>query len=46
MKTTFLYMGSHFNQELPRCPSCGQVFISEEMAEGKISEIEQILEEK
>ncbi|MDR0616573.1 MAG: hypothetical protein LBG29_07165 [Synergistaceae bacterium] len=45
-KTTFIYLGQHFSQELPRCPSCGQMYISEEMVECKIAEIEQVLEEK
>jgi uncharacterized OB-fold protein len=39
-------MDKHFNQELLRCPSCGQVYIPEEMVREKILEVEQIMEEK
>jgi hypothetical protein len=45
-KVAFSYMGKIFNQEVPRCPSCGQVYISEEMVRSKIAEVEQIMEEK
>lgn len=43
---TVEYMGNTFTAELPRCPKCGQVLISEELALGKMAEIEQILEDK
>jgi uncharacterized protein with PIN domain len=45
-KTSFIYMGQHFTHELPRCPSCGQMYISEETVMSKVAEIEQVLEEK
>ena len=45
-KTEFQYMGFRFNTELPRCPECGNVFISEELARGKIASVEMELEDK
>ncbi|MDR1508171.1 MAG: hypothetical protein LBS53_00860 [Synergistaceae bacterium] len=45
-QTVFSYMGMHFNHDLLRCPSCGQVYISEELVMGKIAEVEQLMEEK
>lgn len=43
---TFRYMGFHFNHALPTCPSCGQVYISEDIVNSKVKEIEMLLEEK
>lgn len=43
---TVEYLGNEFTAELPRCPGCGQVMISEEVALGKMAEVEQILEDK
>lgn len=40
------YLGRHFTHKVPRCPQCGQVYITEELAEGKIAQLEKSLEEK
>ena len=40
------YMGSSFQVELPRCPDCGYTFIPPGLAEGKMLEVEKILEDK
>ncbi len=40
------YMGSVFAVDLYRCPKCGQPFVSEDMAEGKMAEVEKLLEGK
>ncbi len=40
------YMGSSFQVELPRCLSCGFTFIPPDLAEGKMLEVERILEDK
>lgn len=40
------YMGSSFQVELPRCPGCGHTFIPPDLAEGKMLEVERILEDK
>jgi len=45
-EVTFKYMGFHFNYPLPKCPSCGQVYISEELVNGKVKEVEILLEGK
>lgn len=40
------YMGSSFQVELPRCPQCGYTYIPPDLAEGKMLEVERILEDK
>lgn len=40
------YMGSSFQVDLPRCPQCGYTFIPPDLAEGKMLEVEKILEDK
>ena len=42
----FSYMGMTFSREVPRCPVCGMVFISKELADGKMAEVEQLMEDK
>jgi hypothetical protein len=43
---TFSYMGNSFPVELPSCPSCGFVFVPEELALGKVLSVEKALEDK
>lgn len=45
-KVTVEYLGNRFVTDLPVCPACGQVYISEELATGKMAEVEEILEDK
>jgi hypothetical protein len=45
-KTVLTYLGHSVSHELPTCPKCGKVYICEELAEGKMSEVEQVLEDK
>ena len=45
-KTIFTYMGLTRADEVDGCPGCGKVFVSREMAEGKMAETEQQLEDK
>jgi hypothetical protein len=40
------YMGNSFPVELLKCPKCGLVFIPEELALGKMAEVEKALEDK
>ncbi|MDL2207464.1 DNA-binding protein [Desulfovibrio sp. OttesenSCG-928-M16] len=40
------YMGSVFQVDLPRCPKCGYTYIPPDLAEGKMREVECILEDK
>jgi rubrerythrin len=42
----FSYMGMTFSHEVPRCPVCGMVFISKELADGKMAKVEQLMEDK
>ena len=45
-KVEATYLGQRFPVELPRCPACGFVYISEELALGKMLKVEQALEDK
>ena len=45
-KSTVEYLGNQFVTDLPTCPKCGQVYISEDLATGKMAEVEQLLEDK
>lgn len=40
------YVGSVFKVELPVCPTCSKVLIPEELAVGRMLEVEQLLEDK
>lgn len=45
-KVTFQYMGRSFGHEAPACPRCGRVFISKELARGKMAQVEALMEDK
>ncbi|MBU0962192.1 MAG: DNA-binding protein [Proteobacteria bacterium] len=45
-KVNVEYMGSVFNVELMVCPDCGFVLIPEDLALGKMLQVEQLLEDK
>ena len=45
-KVTLSYMGYAFSATMPRCPVCGYVYIPEEIAKGRMGEVERQLEEK
>lgn len=40
------YLGNAFTLDLPRCPHCGIYLIPEELATGRMAEVEQVLESK
>lgn len=40
------YLDSPFSVELPACPKCGYVLIPENLALGKMHQVEQLLEDK
>ncbi len=42
----FSYLNRSFRHKVPRCPQCGQVYIPEKLANGRMSEVEKNLEEK
>ncbi len=43
-KTVFSYLGNTVAHEVPACPKCGKVFIPQELAEGRMAEVEELLE--
>ena len=45
-KVDISYMGNSFPVDLLRCPKCGMVLIPEELALGKMVEVEKALEDK
>ena len=45
-ETYFEYLDHGFHTKLLRCPKCGEVYIPEELANGKMAEVEQNLEDK
>ena len=45
-KVTVSYLNNAYPVELLRCPSCGLTWIPEELALGKMAEVEKILEDK
>ena len=45
-KCKFRYLNLEFNSEVPRCPVCGQVYLSEELVTDRIQKVEANLEEK
>jgi len=45
-EVTVTYLDFSFPVELLRCPSCGAAHIPEELATGKMLEVEQLLEDK
>ena len=45
-KTVFSYLGHTVAHEVLTCPKCGKVFIPEALAEGKMAEVEEQLEDK
>ncbi len=45
-KVELTYQGHTFPVDILRCPVCGLTFIPEELAKGRMLEVEQTLEEK
>ncbi|RJX35455.1 MAG: DNA-binding protein [Desulfarculus sp.] len=45
-KVNVSYLHNLLSADLHRCPSCGQAFIPEDLAVGKMAEIEMLLEGK
>ncbi|MGI6721370.1 MAG: DVU_1557 family redox protein [Anaerovoracaceae bacterium] len=42
----FKYLDRQFRHPVMRCPRCGQVYIPEDLAKGRMAEVEKILEDK
>jgi hypothetical protein len=45
-KVQVQYLGSVFTTDLLRCPGCGAVLVTEEIALGKMAKLEQVIEDK
>jgi hypothetical protein len=45
-KVAVSYLGNEFPLDLLRCPSCGLVLVTEDLATGKMLQAEQALEDK
>ena len=45
-KVNVSYLNSVFNVELMACPGCGFILVPEDLAVGKMLEVEQLLEDK
>ena len=45
-KVTVSYLNNAYPVELLRCPHCGLTWVPEELALGKMAEVEKILEDK
>lgn len=45
-EVTVSYLGSSFPVELPRCKQCGFVLVTEDLALGRMLQVEKTLEDK
>ena len=45
-KAKFSYLGHDMVSEVPKCPKCGQVYLTEGLVTGRIRAIEGSLEDK
>ncbi len=43
---TVAYLGNSFPVELLQCPGCGMAYVPEDLASGKMQQVEQALEDK
>jgi predicted RNA-binding Zn-ribbon protein involved in translation (DUF1610 family) len=46
MPVKFSYLKRGFQADVPRCPKCGLVYIPEDLARGRMSEVERQMESK
>ena len=46
MDASFSYLDRTFRHKVLRCPQCGQVSLSEDLVNGRMSEVEALIEEK
>ena len=46
MDANFSYLDRTFRHKVLRCPQCGQVSLSEDLVNGRMSEVEALIEEK
>ena len=46
IEVQFKYLNRSFRYKVPRCPQCSQVSLPEELVNGRMSEVEAMIEEK
>lgn len=46
LEAQFSYLGKSFRHKVSRCPKCGQICLSEELVNGRMSEVESMMEDK
>lgn len=46
IEVQFKYLSRTFRHKVPRCPECGQVSLPEELATGRMADVEAMIEEK
>ena len=46
IEVQFKYLSRSFRYKVPRFPQCGQVSLPEELVNGRMSEVEAMIEEK
>lgn len=46
IEVQFKYLSRSFRYKVPRCPQCGQVSLPEELVNGRMSDVEAMIEEK
>jgi len=42
----FGYLGHELHADVPRCPKCGQIYLSEELVNTKVASVEASVEDK
>ena len=46
LEVQFEYLDKFFRHRVLRCPVCGQVFLPQELVEGRMKDVEKSMEEK
>ena len=46
LEVQFEYLDKFFRHKVLRCPLCGQVFLPQELVEGRMKTVEKSMEEK
>jgi uncharacterized protein with PIN domain len=46
VQSKFSYLGHEFQSEVPGCPVCGRIYLSEKLVDERIRQIEAAVEDK
>ena len=46
LEAQFSYLGKSFRHKVSRCQQCGQICLSEELVNGRMSQVEAMMEDK